>query len=247
MMFLLKKLAFIPCILISLIQASKAQSISDYFIPGNGWNRITFTRPDKYGAITPLKQIIYFEYNGVHKYVDKAQNYITKEDHFIADNRDLQFSAGFIMETVNIFNDKETSRSADYFKLKDSVVLFTSASTKNYKGELTSKDFDAPQEYLKLPLTNKTITWQYKDEFGQIYTCTGSLITISEKHNGVLQDVPTIKVIKTTPQIKGKTIEYYKRGYGLSKVEYVDLKGITSTLLMLIEIASQLDNPNVRY
>jgi len=181
--------------------ASTLPKIEEFYIPENGINKVTYYMPDKTGGKSDVTKTVYYKK--------------TSKGFDITDARFIQAQASAIETSSIIFQNNE--------------VRLTNNITTNMFVTNKHKSFSPSIVLLKVPPKESTIKWTYTSPGGDKFNCIASWTINKVEIDGVVNDIPVIKVTKTTPAIKGKILEFYRKGDGLVKEQFVSTNGQTST------------------
>ncbi|TKB95747.1 hypothetical protein [Pedobacter cryophilus] len=131
--------------------------------------------------------------------------YIDKGNYFDITDAQLYEGEPTAISTLSV------STSSTEVKMFKSILTnpFTTNKVTNYSN---------PVILLKLPINNLPVKWTSKTIAGDLEYCSAIFSSITYKE----KTYKAIKVTKTSPDTKIKTIEYYAKGIGLYEVSFLD-------------------------
>jgi hypothetical protein len=193
--------------------ASTLPRIEDFLIPDKDHNKVTYYMPTKTGDKSGATRTVYYK--------KTVQGYDILEASF------------FEGQTTSIMTSSITfvNNEARLAKSIRTNMLMTN------KHDV----FSPSLIFLKVPPKDGTTSWVYNSPEGDKYTCVASWTINSVEEDGVVKDIPVIKVVKTTPSVKAKTVEYYRKGDGLVKEQILSANGQASTLFQVYSFSHDND------
>jgi hypothetical protein len=181
--------------------ASTLPKIEDFLIPDKDHNKVTYYMPTKTGGRSGATKTLYFK--------KTAQG---------CDILDARF-----------FEGQTTSIGTDRIIFENNEARLTNSISTNILVTNKHQTFSPARVLLKVPPKDGTVTWVYIEPSGDKYNCTASWTYDIVEEDGKETNVPVIKVVKTTPEIKGKILEFYRKGDGLVREQFIGVGGQLST------------------
>jgi hypothetical protein len=183
--------------------------INDFFIPKGKYNKVKYTHSE-----------------------DKPSDLLSTAWYKKVGN-------GYEITTASFFQGHTMGIETRTIAFRNNQVLILKTVVSNALGVTNRhRQFNPPLILLKMPSKDKSTSWTYISPEGDRYSCKATLSSQEkEGQDGQTIDESVIKVVMVMPaHPQFKTIDYYQKGYGLTKEEVVSKEG-TELIFMATEFS----------